>query len=290
MNPTIRISVPLLIAAALAAAQPGGPVFRTEVRLVEVYATVLDNQGRYVDGLPEDRFRVLDNGAPQSIVAFENSAADLSCAILLDTTGSMTGALPRVKSAIARLIDQFREGDWVAVYGFSTGMERLQQFTRDKDAAKKAVYRTRAEGGTALFDAIARVSDEISRRNGKKVLVLFTDGDDNSSLLNAQRAVERARRLGIPLYTAAEGEALRNPKLTNELKDLSHLTGGKSYRIRDLKHVSSIFDDIAQELRHTYMLAYKPPPARSGDWRQIQISLGGAVKYKIQAKEGYTAY
>ncbi|SPE39378.1 exported hypothetical protein [Candidatus Sulfopaludibacter sp. SbA3] len=285
--------IPLILGfmiCATAQAQPGGFVFRAESRMVEVYATVLDRRGHYLDDLPRDAFRVLDNGSAQPIVSFENSATELSCAILLDTTGSMAAALPKVKNAIHRLIDEFRENDWVAVYGFSAGVETLQEFTRDHLAAKRAVSRTRAEGNTALFDAVSRVASDISSRNGKKAIIVFTDGEDNASVLNAQRAIERAKKMGVPLYTAAEGDALRRPELLSQLKELAQLTGGKAYVVKNLSNVSSIFDDISEELRHTYLLAYKPPEAPSGDWRQIQLSLNGVSEYKIQAKAGYFSY
>jgi VWFA-related protein len=262
-------------------------VFRAESRLVEVYATVVDHRGRYIDDLRPESFRILDEGAPQPIVGFENGASDFSCAILLDTTGSMTEALPKVKNAIRRLIDQFRDGDWVAVYGFSTGLELLQDFSRDKAAAKAAVSRTRAEGGTALFDALARVTAEIFGRKGKKAVVVFTDGDDNASVLNVQAAIKRSQKMGVPLYTAAEGAALRQSALFNGLKDLAQRTGGKTYAVKRLADTDAIFQDISEELRHTYLLSYKPPAAPDQNWRQIQLRLSLAGNYKIRAKEGY---
>jgi len=289
MTRWILVAIVCLCAVVIEAQQPG-LVFRAESRVVEVYATVLDHRGHYVDDLPRDAFRVLDNGAPQPIVTFENSATELSCAILLDTTGSMAAALPKVKNAVHRLIDEFREDDWVAVYGFSTGVETLQDFTRDRAAAKRAVSRVRAEGNTALFDAISRVAGEISTRNGKKSIIVFTDGDDNASVLNVQRATERAKKTGVPLYTAAEGEALGKPELMTRLKELSRLTGGKAYAVKNLNNIGSIFNDISEELRHTYLLSYKPPEAPSGDWRKIQLTLAGVKDYKIQAKEGYFSY
>ncbi len=286
MKRILPISLALLCCPLLYA-QSRGLVIRTEVRMVEVYATVLDHHGRYLDDLHQDAFQLLDNGAPQPIVTFESSATDLSCAILLDTTASMAGALPKVKNAIHQLIDAFRDNDWVAVYGFSTGVETLQEFTRDKAAAKRAVSRTRAEGGTALFDAISRVAGEISSRSGKKALIVFTDGDDNASVLNIQRATERAKKMGVPLYTAAEGEALHKPELMNQLKELSRVTGGKAYAVKSLSDAAAIFHDISEELRHTYLLAFKPAESPTGDWRSIQLSLRGVRDYRIQAKAGY---
>jgi len=100
------------------AAQDGAAVFRSEVRLVEVYATVFDHRGHYLDGLKGSNFELLDEGVPQPIVSFESNQSILSCAVLLDTTGSMFRALPGVKNAVVRLIDQFRGEDALAVFGF----------------------------------------------------------------------------------------------------------------------------------------------------------------------------
>ena len=125
-------------------AQAPEVTFRAEARLVEVYATVLDPKGRYMDGLQKTSFRVTDNGVPQRLLRFENTSGDFSCAIVLDTTGSMTKSFPIVRNAISRLIDELRERDWLAIYGFNTGLELLHDFSRDRADAKRALLRTRA--------------------------------------------------------------------------------------------------------------------------------------------------
>ncbi len=106
----------LLLASAMAFGQDA--VFRVESRLVEVYATIRDRGGRYVDNLAADQFDVRDNGVAQSLVAFESNSLRLSCAILLDTTGSMAEALPTVKNSVIKLMDALRDEDAVAVYAF----------------------------------------------------------------------------------------------------------------------------------------------------------------------------
>jgi Ca-activated chloride channel homolog len=279
-----------IIAAALAYPQEPPLVFRSESRLVEVYATVLDHRGKYLDGLPRERFQISDNGVPQPIAAFENNTAELSCAILLDTTGSMRDSLPTVKNAISRLIDEYRDQDSVAVYGFSTSLDLLQDFTRDKAAAKRAVMRTRAAGGTALFDAITRVTLEIASRTGKKAIVVFTDGDDNASVLNSQRVVEQSKKSGIPVYTVAQGEARHEEALMSRLKDIARMTGGKTYGVKDAHEAAQIFQDVFAELQHTYLLSYRPPETKDQGWRHIQVSLNGSKEYKdytVRSKEGY---
>jgi Ca-activated chloride channel homolog len=287
----------LLASLSIIAAGPANPqeppvVFRAESRMVEVYATVLDHRGKYMDGLPRESFQISDNGRPQPIVAFENNTAELSCAFLLDTTGSMRDALPTVKNAISRLLDEYRDQDSVAVYGFSTTLDLLQDFTRDKAAAKRAVMRTRAAGGTALFDALTRVTLEIGNRTGKKAVIVFTDGDDNASVLNSQRVVEQSKRSGIPVYTVAQGEARHSDALMNRLKDIARMTGGKTYGAKDAHEAAQIFQDVSAELQHTYLLSYRPPESKDEGWRRIQVSLSGAKEYKdctVRSREGYYA-
>jgi Ca-activated chloride channel homolog len=277
----------LSVWAATGAAQTPDVTFRTESRLVEVYATVTDHKGRYLDGIPQTSFHVTDNGEAQHLVSFESNASEFSSAILLDTTGSMTNTFPVVRNSILRLLDEVRDGDWVAVYGFSAGLELLQDFTLNKAAAKQAVLRTRASGMTALYDAISRVASDVARRKGKKSVVVFTDGDDNASSLTLQAVTNRAKKLGVPIYAVAQGEALQNPKLLEGLKTIAQSTGAKAYAARKPEAIKEVFEDISQDLKHTYVLSYSPPETRDDNWRQIQVSVNGLKNYEVRAKQGY---
>jgi len=279
----------LFLGGAFAAllAQNGAVVFRSEVRLVEVYATVFDHKGKYLDGLDPRSFQVLDEGVPQSIVNFESNQSQLSCGILLDTTGSMFRALPGVKNAVLRLIDEFRDGDNIAVYGFNTSLQTLQDFTTDKKVLRAAVMRTRAAGETALFDAIAQTAQEIGPRKGKKVMIVFTDGDDNASVLNMNAALSRVKKLGIPVYSIAEGEAVTSAALSRALRDISQATGGVAYQVKKPKDVETVFADISEDMQHGYLLTYKPPTAHGFGWRKIQLVLNDMKDYRVRSREGY---
>jgi Ca-activated chloride channel homolog len=285
----LRIITLSAIAGAFAGipAQDAAPVFRSEVRLVEVYATVFDHRGHYLDGLKGSSFSLLDEGVPQPIVDFESNQSDLSCAVVLDTTGSMFRALPGVKNAVLRLIEQFRPEDALAVYSFSTTLNVLQDFTHDKSALKTAVLRTRASGETALFDSISQAAMAIGKRNGKKAMVVFTDGDDNASVLNSHAALSRVKKLGIPVYSIAEGEAVQSPALSRGLKEISQFTGGVAYTVKKPKEVETVFADISEDLQHGYMLTYKPPAAHGFGWRKIQLVVSDAKHCRIRAREGY---
>lgn len=271
-----------------AQAQQSSTVIKVQSRLVEVYATIYDGKGSYVDGLTRDRFEVSEDGRPQRITHFETSAGSLSCAILLDTTGSMGEALPRVKNSIVKLIGALGPDDSVAIYTFDQRLVVRQDFTINKDAAKRAVLRTRAEGRTALFDALSETTQDVAKRPGKKAFIVFTDGDDNASVLTANAAVTRAKKAGIPLYAIGEGEALKSRNLMKLLEDLSHQTGGAAYQAKKLGDIETIFQKITQDLLHLYMIGYPPPPATTeGKWRQISVAVKGIKDYHVRAKEGY---
>jgi Ca-activated chloride channel homolog len=275
-------------AVCLLGQSDSGLVIKVNSRLVEVYASVYDSKGHYVDQLRRPNFQVIENGKPQLIRDFEDNVQSLSCAILLDSTGSMADVLPNVKNSIVQLIDQLTPQDSVALYTFDQSMSVRQDFTTNKAAAKRSVLRVRAGGRTALFDSLSEAGQELSRRPGKKVLILFTDGDDNSSMLNATAAITRAERLGIPLYAVAEGEATRSKRLRKMLDDLSERTGGSSYVIRKASDITDVFQSIARDIRHMYLLTYDPPlePA-DGKWREIQVAVNGGEHYRVRAKQGY---
>jgi Ca-activated chloride channel family protein len=281
------LSLPISIPLAADSPQTPGAI-RVEVHLVEVYATIYDQKGRYVDGLSRDSFQVSEDGKPQEISSFETNSQGLSCAILLDTTGSMSEALPRVKNSIVKLIDELGPQDSVAIYTFDERLNVRQEFTTDKDAAKRAILRTRAQGRTALFDALSEVAQDISKRPGKKAMVVFTDGDDNASALNANSAIARAKKVGVPLYAIAEGDAMKSQDLKKLLEDLSQRTGGSAYQVNKSSDIDLVFHKIGQDLQHLYMISYQPP-STPGDakWHKIDLAVKGLKDYRVRAKEGY---
>lgn len=267
---------------------PSGDVFRSDVRLVEVYTTVTDSNGRYMDDLPESEFVLLEDGKPKKVTAFESRLAALSCSLLLDTTFSMQAALPVLKNAAFELIDQLRPSDSVGVYAFSDTVSALQPFTKDRRAAKRAIARTQPRGETALYDALTRVIRETALQQGKKVIVIFTDGDDNFSSLTVEDAVRRAKSAGIPVYTIAQGMALSNPALLKQLAAISNATGGLPFGIREPREIPQVFEMVAKDLAHGYLLTFPPSsPAEATQWRKLAVQLRNTKGYKVRAREGY---
>jgi Ca-activated chloride channel family protein len=262
--------------------------FKTTGRLVEVYATVTDSRGRYVDNLTRDGFSVMDQNSPQTITAFEPQSNEVSVVLLLDTTGSMLFALPALKNAALRLIAELRPEDSVAVYNFSESVTELQPFTTDKAAAKRAVLHTQALGDTALYDALARVGQDLTGRAGKKVIVLFTDGKDNASTLNPDTAIQRAKANGVPIYTIAQGEAIGHRDLLEQLAGISKATGGVAFAIEKPSEIGRVFDKVSEDLTHGYLLSFQPASSENSDWRPIQVVVSGPRGLKVRAREGYS--
>lgn len=273
--------------AAAASAMAAGSVFRVDGRLVEVFVTVRDGKGRHIDGLQRKQFTVREDAKPQNITVFEPQTSDVSCALLLDTTGSMLRALPSLKNAAFKLISELRAGDSVAVFSFNNAVTELQPFTTDKTAAKRALMRAYAAGETALFDAITRVSRELASRSGRKIIVVFTDGGDNASALPADAAIERAKVVGAPLYSVAEGAALSHAVLLKQLEAVSKATGGESFAVRGSGQIRQVFAGVADDVKHNYLLGYQPAPSESHAWRTIEVKVNGSKDYKVRAREGY---
>jgi Ca-activated chloride channel family protein len=286
---TAAASAPTPPAAAPVAAPPPAEtsyVFRANARLVEISATVMDTFGHYVDDLKAEDFRVVDAGAAVEIAAFENHAAGVSVALLLDTTGSMFSTLPALRSSALRLIEDLRPVDWVGIYGFNSAVAELQPFTRNRNLAKRAILRTHAAGSTAMYDALVRVAHDLSGRPGKKAIVVFTDGEDNASALTAEIAINRAKRDGVPLYTIAQGGGVADAR-TGELSGMSDTTGGLSFAIRNPDEIRGVFEHISRDLLHGYLLTFQPPPDTLHKWRPLKVSLPKIENRLVRARQGY---
>jgi len=289
----IRVTVCGVLACLAATAQgadpaaPSLPTFRAEARLVQAYVSIFDRHGNPLPNLTRDRFQVLDAGHAQALAVFEGAEDAVSCALLLDTTGSMTEYLPALRIAAMHFVDELRADESVAVYTFNRTLQVNQKFTTDKKLVKTAIMRTSAAGMTRLFDSVAQVSRDLEAREGKKALVVFTDGDDNASMLNAAGAIGKARQSGVPIYVIAQGSGLKDARLMKILEDLAAGTGGIAFRLAKPEKVGEVFSEISRNLLHTYLLSWKLPEEAGTSWRPIKITVAGAEDARIRARQGY---
>ena len=279
-----------LILTAPAAQVPKVRTLRIDVRMVEVYTAVFDQRGRYVPGLAPTDFEIEEDGRIQSIQAFESQTSALTIALLVDTTGSMLKPLPHVKNAVADLLTEIKPQDRFGLFGFNNRLQVLVPFTKDRRTALRALFRMRASGSTALFDSLAQLAPHLARVTGKKAILLFTDGEDTSSVLSMEDSVRTIKRVGIPIYTVFQGRALQSQLLIDRLTEISDATGGVAVRIRRPEEISRVFTEIVKDLQHLYLLGYYPSTevgSSNGGWRKISVRVPRHKDFRVRAKEGY---
>lgn len=271
------------LATALAVLMTGQ--FVSGVSLVEVYATVTTSRGAPVVDLSVEDFVVREDGAPQEIVAFAAGEFPLSVALAIDRSWSMAGRRFAVaRSAAHSFLGALRPGDQAMIVGIGSEVETLAPLSRDRQAQHRAVHDLELWGSTRLHDAILDALAAIAPAEGRRALVVLSDGDDRSSRASAADVLERVRRSDVLVYPVAVGRRL--PPLFTEIAEL---TGARAFHVRDMNQLSSTFQEIARELRLQYLLAYMPRQAalaRADDWREIAVEVT-RPGLRVRARQGY---
>jgi Ca-activated chloride channel homolog len=278
----------MLAIAVLAAVWPArAEQFRSGVNLVEVYASVTDGAGQPVRNLTRDDFEILEGGEPQQLSTFTAGDAPLSVAIAIDRSFSMQGTRLALSRAGARsFLQELRAADQAMIVAIGSQVEVLAPLSRDRQAQFAVVDRLDAFGTTGLHDAIIKSVDAIQPATGRRALVLLSDGDDKYSEATAASALQRARESDVMVYPIALGA--RRPALFAEL---STLTGGRSYHLRDGRGLTETLGAIARELREQYLLGYtptRPIVAGANEWRSITVRVK-RPDVQVRARDGYVA-
>lgn len=279
------------------------PVFRAEVRLVRLLATVKDPSGNPVGSLPRDRFRVFDNGVVQQISVFERSTGvPLSIAILVDTSGStiirLKSEVASVRSFLDAVIREGNEGDAAALYSFNYQVSLEVPFTRRKSRFDHALKALKGEAGTSLYDALWFASRDLMDRDGRKVIVAITDGGDTVSgktFLEALEAVHRADAIVYPLLVMPiQNDAGRNVGGENALTQFAAGTGGKVFSAAPGKELDRALTQILADLRTQYLLGYYPqnlprqnPPQSSDPFHRVRVELENPGGLQVSTRSGY---
>lgn len=296
-----------------------GPTIRVPVNLVDVLFTVLNRRNKLVSDLEQKDFRVLDDNVPQDIRYFsKQSDLPLRIGMLLDTSNSIRDRLKFEQDAANNFLFSVlrRNKDEAFVMTFDDEPEILQTFTGDTGALRDKILRTRAGGGTAVYDAIFEACvKELShppRPPGdqpdvvRRVMILISDGEDNLSTHTRAEAIEMAQRTSVVIYTIStstqwvtlddpskEKTGNRKYQLTEGdkvLQDLANETGGRPFYPYHVDDLDQSFQDIGEELRNQYSLAYNPSNHQlDGRYHKIKIEIPGEKGYQVRARRGYYA-
>ena len=259
---------------------------RTEAVLVPVIVT---QNGQFVRGLKAQDFEILEDGVKQSIASLASEDAPLDLVLAIDVSGSMERSLDQVKLAVKQLLSKLRNGDAATLVGFNDTLFLATEREKDQKARERAVDLLSAWGGTALYDATVRAVDLVSREWGRKGIVIFSDGDDRSSLTSREKATARVQASDAMLYTVGFGSGATVPELRTRLENYAKATGGRAFFPQRTQELDGAFDQIVAELANQYVLSYASTNFKQDNaWRSIKVRVRGG-KYDIRARQGYRA-
>jgi Ca-activated chloride channel family protein len=248
------------------------PVFRAGVEMVSMAAVVRDKRGRVVPSLSREDFEVLDAGRRRLIVDLRSDAsAPASVALLIDGSGSMTvgdtlDAARTVAADVLNVLDPRR--DEAALFTFDKQLIELQDFTHDFQPIRTRLEDLEAYGTTSLYDAIAGTAQRIAKfARHRRAIIVLTDGADTSSRMTPAEVSALASSIDVPVYVLA----LAGAEMANRapLADLARWTGGDFLSAEDRTEAVVAVRQVAQELRHQYVLAFEPAGSRG--WSRVEI-------------------
>jgi Ca-activated chloride channel family protein len=289
------------------APQPSTPAFRSGVELVSLTVTVTDRHERFLSGLTAGDFSVFEDGVRQPLTFFAAESVPLDLALLIDGSASMREKMAIVTPAAVGLARTLRPQDRAMVVEFRDNVIVRQDLTGDLQAIERAIGTIQPKGGTSLYNAISVAIDTLTRRKHdtgdvrRQAVVVISDGEDTTSLIDYDDMLDRARRADVTIYPIAlrsELDQLRQRTLgrgdTSEapfaMRDLARQTGGQAFFPVAVQELTPIYAIIADELGHQYALGYQPQNARrDGAWRQVSVQVPTHPGVQPRTRAGYFA-
>jgi Ca-activated chloride channel homolog len=269
------------------------PTFRTGTRTVALYATVTDTTKRLVPDLTQDDFTIFDNDKPQSIDLFLNEVQPITVVVMLDTSASMTGNLKLLEQAAEQFVLRMLPKDKGMVGAFNDKIEFFPAtFTGDRDRLIRALRDLDFGNPTRLYDAIAASMDRLHKVDGRRVVLVFTDGDDTGSRADAGSVLEQARREEVMIYAVGlrsdyfNGARQVRSKPDSGLKRLAEETGGGYFELDDTSDLAPTFTRVAQELHSQYLLGFTPLML---DGKVHRVTVRAKPGMVVRARRSYLA-
>jgi len=274
----------------------GSPyTFKKSVDEVLIHASVFDDKNRSLTNLNKTNFSIFENNTPQKITFFSHEDAPVSIGLVIDNSGSMREKRPEVNEAALNFVRASNPHDEVFIVNFNDEFYRDADFTNQVSKLQEGLDRIESRGGTALYDALVASLDYLTQhaKNDKKVLLLITDGADNSSRYTLEEAVRYAQAEKGPLIycvglVSNDDTRTERNRAKRAMKVLADATGGSAYFPKNLGDVDAITRQIAAAIRDQYTLAYRSNQAQTG-FRSIRVALvGSSLRHaQVRTRTGY---
>ena len=281
----------LLVFAASASVLAQQPAFRAETRLVVLHATVQNERGELVPGLDRSAFTVYENGKAQPIAVFAPDDVPVSLGLIIDNSASMRASRGAVEAAAHALVQASNPGDEVFVVNFADTPRIDVPFTGDLAALARGLRRIDSIGGTALLDAVALSERYLEQgTRDRKVLVVVSDGRDNSSVTTIQAVEREAERKAVVIFAIGLSNDPARPASHPELHRLTAHTGGVAHFPAHPGEITAAALDIARQIRSQYTIAYEPlNRSMDGSFRRIRVAVSGRAHLSVRTRAGYVA-
>ena len=295
MRTFVFVSFGLIAAAAAAGAQQ---TFRTAVDLVHFGVVVTDKQGSPITGLTADDFDIKEAGKPQTIKFFSAgdpaNAPPLHVGFLLDASGSMEEDLKDVRTAAIKFLNAMDQAEDITLVDFDTEVRMARYSGSEYARLIERIRGRKADGMTALYDAIGVYLSSTADQDGQKVLIMYTDGGDTRSALTMSEVLDLLRASDVTVYVVGYLEHQGSARMTQraELTRFASMTGGLALFPTSVKEVDKMYEKIQREISSRYSLGYTSTDERmNGAWREVDIrlkrpDLKGA---KLRTRDGYFA-
>jgi len=289
----------VLAVSVVLAQQETGAIFRADTRLVVCHTTVVDKSGHLVTNLSQDAFTVMENGVPQSVKVFRREDVPVSMGLIIDNSGSMRDKRTKVEAAALALVRDSNPDDEVFIVNFNDEAfldnPHGKDFTTNIKEMEEALTRIDSRGGTAMRDAIRMSIDHVKEKahKDKKVLVVVTDGNDNSSVVSLENLVKASQQSEVLVYGVGllgDEERREAQRAQRALKALAEATGGEVFFPKDVADVDKIAHQVARDIRNQYTIEYSPSnTAMDGTFRQIKIAVKAPGNPSVRTRSGYYA-
>jgi Ca-activated chloride channel family protein len=282
------------------ARQEQQPAFRAGVDIVSLNVTVVDGMNRYVTDLEQGEFSVFEDGVRQDLTFFTRRQQPVALSLLLDSSASMDDKLDTLQAAAGNFIKRLRSNDLAQVVDFDSRVEIRQSFTSDQQALETAVRQMSSGGSTSLHNAIYIALKELSKIRAqseedvrRQAIIVFSDGEDTSSLVSFEEVLDLAKRSETAIYTIAlrgtdtRARGFREAEFV--MRQLAQETGGRSFFPLRIEDLSGVYEQIADELASQYTLGYTSRNMRrDGAWRRVIVQVS-RPSLTPRTKRGYYA-